>query len=99
MSEDVDPIQAAINARFRDRRALNAKLEGRAVPTKPQSALDRFISVLNPPKPEPDPIPLNGPEVLRAALGAHDGTINGASTDSAAALIRDALAGRIDQAG
>ncbi|REE72181.1 hypothetical protein C8E05_1569 [Rhodococcus wratislaviensis] len=44
-------------------------------------------------------IPLNGASVLRAALGANAGSINGAATNSAAALIRDAISQRQDYAG
>ncbi|WP_342338656.1 MULTISPECIES: hypothetical protein [unclassified Rhodococcus (in: high G+C Gram-positive bacteria)] len=44
-------------------------------------------------------IPLNGASVLRAALGANSGSINGDATNSAAALIRDAITQRQDYAG
>jgi len=44
-------------------------------------------------------IPLNGASVLRAALGANAGSINGDVTNSAVALIRDAISQRQDYTG
>ncbi|ORL96634.1 hypothetical protein A5N69_15315 [Prescottella equi] len=43
---------------------------------------------------------LNSSQLLRAALGGNRGTINGASTDSAAALLRRAIVdSRMDHSG
>ncbi|WKN58386.1 hypothetical protein R1X32_17150 [Rhodococcus opacus] len=44
-------------------------------------------------------IPLNGASVLRAALGGQSGSVNGEATNSAAALLRDAISRRQDYAG
>ncbi|WP_221273165.1 hypothetical protein [Prescottella equi] len=65
-----------------------------------ETALDKFIRIMSPktpePEPEPAPLPLNGAALLRAALGGQQGSVNGAATDSAAGLIRGALAARQD---
>ncbi|KXF54650.1 hypothetical protein AXA44_40580 [Rhodococcus sp. SC4] len=45
------------------------------------------------------PVALNGDAVLYQALGGGRGTINGASTDSVAALVRNVVTGRMDAAG
>ncbi|EKT81855.1 hypothetical protein WSS_A15224 [Rhodococcus opacus M213] len=45
------------------------------------------------------PVALNGAAVLYQALGGAHGSVNGNATNSVAALVRDTVAGRMDQPG
>ncbi|KAF0964650.1 hypothetical protein [Rhodococcus sp. T7] len=99
---DHDQILNRLNQRKHDRAVIFYGAE--TDPHKGESDLDRFIRVMAGPKPvevkadeAQTEIPLNGAQVLRAALGGGHGTINAPS--STAALVADVIAGRYDHSG
>ncbi|OZE26578.1 hypothetical protein CH256_17465 [Rhodococcus sp. 05-2254-6] len=97
-----DPITTAINERFAQRRANNARLEAPKPEPDTRDHWDKVIDALTP-KPEPEPVPaLNSKQLLENAIaGASRATVNGttAGTESVADLLRRAIENRQDFAG
>lgn len=104
------PIVQALDRRHNERRNRRAAFERQPEAGPPKSDLDLFLEILAGPKPEansassvsdhePTPLPLNGADLLRHALSGRQGTINGASVDSAASVVRDVLAADRTTAG
>ncbi|GCE42763.1 hypothetical protein Rhow_006892 [Rhodococcus wratislaviensis] len=105
-ADDVDQDVERILGRLRSTDVRKAVITGQDVQTDPhagESDLNRFIRVMQgpqkPEEPEQSSMPLNGAQVLRAALGGGHGSVNGAATNSVAALISDQLSGRHDHSG
>ncbi|MDV6246882.1 hypothetical protein R3Q17_36325 [Rhodococcus opacus] len=98
-------IAAALQRRFIETDARKRRLTGQPVEDTPESTNPYAAYAATLPTSAPDEaqqkpvVPLNGAQVLKAALAGGNGTTAPTVSASTAELISDALSARMDQAG